>query len=225
MTWIQPRSESEWEEILSAYLDGELSEGEMAEVPRILRTDPARKKQLEDLREASAHLKRWHVSVPSPSPEFLERIATAERGERDHIGGTASRRIGWFGWPRILQPAGPFAIGILVGILGTLATQRFPSLQDSTERVWTGKTARNEPAFSGIPSVSKEQGENLLREVAAGRLVSRIMAHVKEGKWSEALSAYRVLRQDYPNTLALNQIDRDYAKVLSRAIPMTERSL
>ena len=125
----------------------------------------------------------------------------------------------------MLQPVGLFAIGVLAGIIGTLTVQRFPHLNESTREVLTGEIGRHGTGFTGIASVSQEQGENLLREVAAGRLVSLIMQHVKEGEWSKAVSVYRALKREYPNTLALNQVDRDYSRVLSKAIVMAERSL
>jgi hypothetical protein len=222
MNWKPPESEHDWDEVLSSYLDGELSGEEEETLEGLLEKEPERRVQLEGLREASTCLRQWKVEVPEPDAGFLNRLDETRRRREGEARSKRTALSGWFGNLRPAFQTGLFAFGVFVGVLSTLSVQRF---SPSPLEPGIATSAKPEDDGAGTPEpslVSPEQGRELLREVEAGNLVQRIVGHLRGRDWAEAAATYLELKKEYSNTLALDQLDRDYPRIGSRAASIME---
>ncbi|MFH1744127.1 MAG: hypothetical protein ABIH23_34425 [bacterium] len=206
MTWSLPQSEEAWLECLSAYHDGELEPDERNALEKYLQTDPLRKEQLLGLKNTSHMLQEWEVSTPEPSSDFVRQI----RRTLDEQHPSPLRRFfeQIFGLPKYRWgfQAAVFLFGLLIGALGMSFLRGDASSQ--IQPIFSQSSGKDQPNVVNI-FIAPTQAENLLKEVAAGNLKSEILEKVKSRQWNDALSIYRTLLQDYPDTLAVEEIEQD----------------
>lgn len=198
MTWRPPQSETEWQEALSAYVDGELPPEDARGVEAACAAEPLRASQLESLRATRAMLQAWNPDTPPPAPDFLAELSAARRTSSGR--GIRKARIPV---PRILSYAAVALIGIAIGALGSQAF----------------RVERNHPAGIAPPNIisttrisaDAQRAESLMREVRAESLRGKLVALMSARDWAQASSAYDDLISAWGDTDAAMAVRADPA--------------
>ena len=210
MSWKTPLSEEAWEEYLSAYVDGELAPEEREPLEAHLKTDPSRADQVRALEKVSSVLREWNVETPDPSPVILDRLDRAP---------TKPPRVRWS------LAAAVFVAGLAAGVLGTLALQGPPT--EPPQQVVETRPAED-TTLAGAPpdsSISPAQAEDLLREVTAGGIKTKLTESVRRRKWQAAAQLYHRLLREFGDTEVAATLDTEReVRRLKRVVPLQERS-
>jgi hypothetical protein len=152
---------------LSAYLDGELSEAEMAEVARALEEQPELREAYREL-QAAVELLREHGPVQAP-PHFHAQVMRRVEG--------AGQRRGWFA--RLLGPLGRYpAQGLGVAVVAAavlLLVFRGPQLEElgGSDALDAGGSAVEQPPEreAAVPGADSEPEEGAASDPAQKRSV------------------------------------------------------
>ena len=170
------------DELLSAYLDGELPADREAELERRLESDPGLALRLERLSEANAMLRDAFAPViDEPMPETVldalgAHAASSPDARRDDTRGAtvvdlgarrSAREPGAFPWPLALAASVTLAIGIVLGIL--IAPQS--GGPEAGLLASTGSVARGSELHDALETAPS----GLAREVAAGLTVTTVL--------------------------------------------------
>uniref|UniRef100_A0A7C2K0B0 Putative zinc-finger domain-containing protein n=1 Tax=Schlesneria paludicola TaxID=360056 RepID=A0A7C2K0B0_9PLAN len=164
-------SQHDWDELLSAYADGEVTPAERDAVEALLDSTPAARKALQETRALS----QWLRSLPRDDapPELRAAAMQAARSHPTPVAATASRRFRSY---RREWLAGLSAMAMTVMVAGLLSLQFRPGSGPTTEfATWSDETA---PA----PAAARGPGRPLQRS-ALEALADTAM---EEAPWREA---------------------------------------
>lgn len=150
-------SNAEQLEQLTAYLDGELSPAQRAEVDRLLAGDPGARALLDELRQTSQLVS----TLPrEPAPEGIAAAVVNRMERRDLLGespplhATSSRVASW---PR------RFAVAASIGLVGTavwIAWPYFPQLMDAEKQpLRVAQMDRSAETPTQLPLEGRDQSE------------------------------------------------------------------
>lgn len=192
MTWKTPETEEAWEECLSAYVDGEMSSDDRTELENILKSDPKRATQLEDLKKTSSLLREWKIDAPLPDAAFISEVRNQAGQKRN------STLASWFRSFKVQHALPSFIIGVLVGIL--IVNQNVePAVESET---------KPEQKVSEY-SISSSQTDELLEEVDAQALKGKILNELKHRNIATAFETYKELEAKYPESQALKSLNEN----------------
>lgn len=195
MTWKPPTTENEWEECLSAYVDGELDHDAATGLEAHLEHDVARSAQLEALRKTSTLLQMWTVDVPPPSLAVQTTIANQRSGSENRTRTT----VGLRGMARL---AAAFAMGVLAG--GWMMNAN-PAAAPSTS---AGQIAEHVDATIAPSTVSPAQADAIFKEVEAAALTQRIEQAARDGQWKSAVEGLERMQTQYAGTEAAHALEK-----------------
>jgi anti-sigma factor RsiW len=221
MNWKPPETEKDWQECLSAYLDGEMNPEEKTELERFLRENPERLKQLDELRNLGALLPQWEIHAPSPDKVFEEKILPVikqkKTRERDF---TFRTHFPWdLRW--VFQTAifllGVFIGGVLMSMIGK--TGRTSSRVQAQSQIQV-RSALEEKSYTII---SDSQAEALLNEITAEHLKNQLSEQIKRQNWEQASSLYKALREQYRDTKAWKGLENDKSLGTVKKLPFSRR--
>lgn len=200
MNWNKPKTEQEWLEILSAYLDHELPEQDRVELEHVLKSDPVRRQQLIELRHTSRLLREYEIMAPSPDPVFIHRFVE-EQDKRQSNTRWFSFRFPALHWSQ-------FSIGFVTGILALILVQQ--SWMASPDRPLSGMPASGNESVPVVNIyMTPNQAEDLLQQVTAKGLINQMKTQIHNGKWEEAAASYNLLIRDYADSGVLSEIEND----------------
>lgn len=211
MTWKAPTSEEAWQECLSAYLDGEIPDEDRRALEEHLEHDDARTGQLEEMRRLSNLLQEWQVEAPEPQPAFV-------RAMRDVLETKAASGVrAWFAGlfapgPRPRWRAAMFLAGVFAGVFSTLFIQERIRRPEST--LFTEPPRQPVTQVIIRPDVvqltiSPNQADDLLREVAAANLRARILEQIDKKDMAGALAAYQTISERYSDTIVFQELEQN----------------
>ena len=201
MNWRPPETEDAWLECLSAYMDGELPPEEHQAVEEYLQKDAVRRKQLRMLAATSDLLREWDVPASEPTPAFIGKfVQNLEESNQSILERFTQKLFRFPSFGRWLQPVAFLFVGILLGGLG-MNLYLLPSAEREARQDSPHPTTVN-------IMVSPSQAENLLKEVAASRMADELMDDLKDGNWKDARMMYENLTEQYPDTLAVQQLEK-----------------
>jgi hypothetical protein len=203
MTWTPPKTEQDWDETLSAFIDEEFSPEDQKRIEEYLASSPLQTQQLRRLKGTSSLLSTWRVEVPESDADFVrefERSQEIEDQTPQTEGFGSSVRNQTIRWA--FQSA-LFATGVLVGIVGTVLVKSEDSLPLSAD------TEYSPPQTTVNVFVSPSQAETLLQETAASELVAQVKFRLREQEWGKAVAIYEDLMRKYPETLAASELEKD----------------
>ncbi len=193
-----PRNEEEWQEALSAHLDGELPEEQRELVDHAIKEDATRASQYAELCALRATVQAWEVeSDPEGKVELLGRLrADSSRIVRQEIDlecQLVSKRV----WSRVPS----FATGALAGVAATLLFVHAIGLRNAMP----ASPVASSSAVQVVDKldVSKRQADALLREIAANQLKSEVLLHLQERDWSAADKVFKRMEVEYADTESL----------------------
>jgi len=158
-------------EQLTAYLDGELSEAERAEVQRLLEHDPAARALLDDLRAAA----RLVGSLPRErSTVEMSDMIRSRLGRGSHlgaVGGVSSPPHGAIRWVRGVAVAASIALACTAAYLGMVRLQEYRERRVFTvadnEPVSAKREVAVSPQAAKIETVTKSESPARLDERVA----------------------------------------------------------
>ena len=195
MKWKTPVTEYEWEEYLSAYMDGELSGEEKTELDKLLESSPERASRLEELRKTSGFLKEWEIDTPVPEATFIREVRNQAAPEEKF------NFISWFRSFKLQRVVPSFLAGMVVGIL----TITFMNRDDRTIILY-----KPEPEYvTAKHSISPSQADVLLTEVYAEGLKEKILNKLKQQNIKAAFEVYKTLKAKYPDSQALKNLSEN----------------
>ncbi|GMW01876.1 MAG: hypothetical protein AMXMBFR84_30120 [Candidatus Hydrogenedentota bacterium] len=176
MSWMPPQTEEGWNEVLSAYVDGELSFEETAGLEGYLATDTVRQNQVRELRKVSAVMSEWQAPDIRPPEAVLGK-----------------RRSTWrrFQWGQL---AAGFAAGIAVGLFA--ASPSRDAVIPASPPVPAAITSSSDVAMS------RDRADRLVRESAAEALHGQIVQLLADRKIDQAEARLALLQREYPDTRA-----------------------
>jgi hypothetical protein len=196
-----PRSEEEWQEALSAHLDGELPTDQQKVVDRAIKEDSHRASQYAELCALRATVQAWEVeSDPEGKGELLGRLRAGSsrvvRREAAWEHKTATSRL----WSRIPS----FAMGSLAGVAATLLFVHAIGFRNAVP----ASPVASSSAVQVVDKldVSKRQADALLREIAANQLKSEVLLHLQERDWSAADKVFKKMEIEYADTESLHDL-------------------
>ena len=205
MSWKPPESEVAWDEALSAYLDGELSDQERRGVEKALEKDARLSARLETYRSLSGLLRESRVEAAEPDGAFVrEWKGVYEEGRRPVPARRpmAHVRPVWF---RALSYAAILCIGIFLGAFADdLAKDRQIAAPKETPTPSSPMTIR---VVSATPAISPRQAANLIRENEAENLKNEVLKNIKRSEWKGAWAAGWKLGKEYSDTLNMDDLD------------------
>ena len=229
MTWKEPENREAWQEVLSAYLDGELEGDERSVVERRIAEDPALAEELAALRRTSRLLSEWQVEAPKPGAEFLKSIKSEIGGRRSVVSPVrvAASRC-WFPPVRrwVLQAA-VFVAGMVIGGLGVGFWRSGEASQTGKSLVVQEATrSRTIQVADSLGAMTPAQADRLLRKTQAEGLKKEVFNNIRSDNWREALTVGKRLWDEYPETLHLNDLNNEETlKLLRRKIQDTMREM
>ena len=198
MKWKTPATENAWMELLSRYLDGDVSSEEHSALESYLLTDSQRMEQLRQLEETSQILQAWQIEDVTPKAEFLQKFMQEKEKQN-----SVSRHLGeWF--MSLRWQWSSFASGAAIGIVGLLFIQNMFTAGELKTPRFMGKTT---PVVNFY--LSQNQAEGLLKEVNAQSLTDGFRKQIRSQKWEEAAATYRILMEQYSQTNSINNIKND----------------
>lgn len=200
MNWTPPVTEAAWQELLSAYLDGELDPEEASALGVYLATDPTRARQFDELRQLSRELQQWAAPEAAPEPEWLEVAGILSPGPR--------------GW---LRQAAVFLAGAAVGaaLLHAIGSRTTDAILSQPGPVYPVTVSA---------SISPGQATGILHEVDAEALRARLETHLRDGNWPAARETFETLCAEYPGSLALRELQTTRPARLVAALAQEERN-
>lgn len=212
MTWKPPKTEEDWQECLSAYLDDELAPEARRGLEACLDANPRRAEQLKSLRGLSQLLREWTVEVPAPKPDPLRELCGALEGRgtrRDEGRAVRAPFAGWgLRWALGTVGTALFLAGVLVGVMGPRLLGRVgaPGPLGGAQPAITAAAPRSE----GLEiAMSPGQAEQLAREVKAAGLKDTVIRGLDKQDWRMAQEAFETLRRRYPDSQALRELQKD----------------
>jgi anti-sigma factor RsiW len=187
MNWKPPKIEAEWDECLSAYMDGELDAEVAAALEAHLEVDVRRAQQLEALKQTSAMLQSWTVDAPAPSRE-LQAVLTNPAQAR-----SKPTRIHLSGFLRL---AAAFAMGVLAGgwVMRPGDSAKLMAPQAQVLQPPVADPARF--------TVSQDRADAVFKEVEAAALTQRIQQDARQGRWKNAIQGLERMETQYAETEA-----------------------
>ncbi len=170
MRWTPPASETQWRELLSERLDGELDPESAQALDEYLTAHPDRAEQLDALRRTSDLLRKWEVEVPQPGAEFLGRLEAENHSARKQVAALlpVPIRKEIFPFSQVLRYAAMFILGALLGGVSVRQLERvlFSQVETASPR-FTERSVSSESipslAESSIAAISPRQAEQLFR--------------------------------------------------------------
>jgi anti-sigma factor RsiW len=207
----RPQTEEAWTELLSAYLDGELEADERRALESWLAEEPARARQMEELRRVGGLLQEWTVEAPEPDPALVRALIAPPARRRRPEAGKWGAAMFWFLRVPGLAHAAIFLLGMLVGIGAMQARQRTHEISLAPARAEApAQTPERESQVAALAgpgeSIPPGQADRIWREVQAGNLKNRVMTRMNQGDFREAVKAWRELNEKYPDSGALRQL-------------------
>lgn len=189
-----PHREEEWQEALSAHLDGEL-EGEQREtVECALREDPTRAGQFDEMCTLQTAVRSWNVEDDAEGKRRLLDRLRSEGACRE------SRQSGRRAALRIPS----FAAGVLFGAAAAVLV--FYTLGFERPRIRNGTVVTPAIQVTNGLDVTKQQADALLQEIAANKLKSEIFLHLQARDWTAADHAYKKMEAEYADTESLRDL-------------------
>jgi hypothetical protein len=208
MSWKQPQSEQEWQECLSAYLDGEMTEAEKRGFSEYLKKNPARNEELRQLEELRDTLGEWKIDHPDAERAFDKITAQLDESSsvHDKIPTRGNFNILFQRW--VLRAA-IFTVGVLTGILiMSKSHQENPmNVEYPTTRVQSAFPRQS--AHVHDMGLSSEQVDSLMREVAAETLITQIREDIRKRHFNDATRALEQLYARYSTTHAVKEFEKD----------------
>ena len=194
MNWKKPETENEWEEYLSAYMDGELSPDEKSGLEELLESNPEQAARLEKLKKTSRFLQEWEIDTPVPGAAFIREIRSQASPEENFS------LISCFRQFKLQRAVPSFLAGMVVGILAITFINR-----DSGTVIFY----KAEPEYvTSKYSISPAQADKLLTEVYAEGLKERMLNELKQQNIEAAFEVYKTLKEKYPDSQALEALNK-----------------
>jgi len=187
MNWKPPETEAEWDECLSAYMDGELDAVASAALEAHLESDVQRAQQLEALRQTSAMLQSWAVDAPAPSTELRASLTDRRRDQ--------PRRI-----PVPLRSLARLAAAFALGALAGGWAMR--SDDSATSNVPHAQVVQPPVSAPAEFTVSQDRADVVFKEVEAAALTQRIQQDARQGRWKNAVQGLERMKTQYAETEA-----------------------
>lgn len=192
MTWKIPETEEEWEECLSAYMDGELSPDEKTEMEKTLKKNPDRFVQLEIMKKTSGFLKKWEIKAPLPDTSFIRELRNQAEPEKSF------KIFAWLKNMRFRTILPSFAVGLFAGIFFMSV---FNSNSTSQNYVVTA-SKYTEPEYK----LSQRQTNELFSEMGAEMLKVKMLDELNKRNIEAALKTYKKLENKHPESSALKEL-------------------
>lgn len=221
MIWKPPETEQEWQECLSAYLDGELSTDEKTALENHLKNNPERTEQLAELRKLGSLLPQWEMQIPQPDKAFQEKLlATMQRPKSWKEIFPRSIVLSWK--LRLVLHAAVFLLGICVGaILMNMIGKTGEGF--SIHKTPSKTTLQSIPAEKTPGIISDSQAKALLKEIDAEQLKEKMMDQIKRQNWDQASTIYKSLREQYSDTKAWKDLENEKSLGTVKKLPFSRR--
>jgi hypothetical protein len=197
--------ETAWNEILSAYLDGELSPADRIGIDSALIADSALRNHFDELRGAQKLLGEWRIEAP---PIILRHSAPAVLSVRPPE------------MPAWRQFAGHmaafFMAGLLIGVIATGVFHReqnipspFPSpIVAQYPALYTLASATQRPDAPTL-AISAEQADRIMREVRAEELKNEITRGLEQKDYQRVRQAYETLKSEFSSSETWQKLRRN----------------
>jgi len=224
MNWTPPTSNEEWAEILSAYLDGELTPDEVDGVEHHLHAQPELSQRLSAMRVTRETLREWKVDRVTPDAAFalaLENRAATRRTAAKSVTATW-RQHSLFRWS---ATAAVFACGVLCGVYGTLSAQHPATTTQQMQEVVKPAAPARETTVALASAISPTQAQALFREMEAEKIKDQLMGQLRNRDWTAAATLRRKLQTNYADTRAGAGVTGDRnVELLDKALANTRRT-
>ncbi len=195
MSWNIPKTEDEWMECLSAYIDDELASDDKLALEEYLQTDGERMEQLRAYQRTSSMLQTWTVDAPDPHPDFINQVVRQSDKRISSLWGFIIPQLNW----------GQFSMGAVTGVCALLLVQYFtPSRQAVID--YDPVSAKSEKPVYNI-YISQNQADSLLDEITAAGLKTQMKTQIRNSQWEDAADTYASLLAKYSKTKALQEIE------------------
>lgn len=201
MTWNKPNTEDDWNEWISAYIDGELNDQDRRALESALAANPKRAEQVAAWRAMSVALEEWRVEEEPPTPAFLYALEKVERQPRRK----ERRPAAGLGWRRLGFQGALFLLGAVCGIAVTLAVVH-PANPEKDSDSETALVAEDIALASSRPTISAGQAERLLQEVEAQKLKAQAIDAVRQGRRADAERLYQRLSEQFSGTETMHDL-------------------
>lgn len=195
MRWKKPKTEEEWAEYLSAFIDGELTNDEITRLKTLLKKNPDRSAQLEVMKKTSGFLKKWEIEAPQPEAEFIKKVR--EQADTKH----KYTFLSWFRLLRMQQVLPSFIVGLFAGIffMAFVYQGNSPAVMNSE------KSGHMRSEYT----ISQRQVDQLLSEIDAEKLKVNILGEIKKRNITTALKMLKELESKYPESQALKDLNEN----------------
>ncbi len=192
MTFKAPVTEEEWAEYLSALIDGELTNDEIAGIEILLKNNQERSAQLEDMKSTSGFLKKWDIKAPLPDASFIRDLRNQAKPN------TGFALLRWLKNMKLRTILPSFSVGLLAGIFFMSAFN-----SDNTSQNYVAAASRYaEPEYK----LSQRQTQKLFSEMDAEMLKVKILDELNKQNIEAALKAYKNLKNKHPESQALKKL-------------------
>ena len=184
-------------ELLSAYIDGEMSQEEKEKFNDLLKIDKKLAYYHEKFQKISGMLQELEVEVPEPEQKFIEKFENKK---------TSTNAIKLFFKDYIYKwqfQTAVFLTGFFLGIFSMYLLNPTSKIIPSNQ---ISKKTESESTVVNI-YISPNQAEDLLKEVTATGLKDEITLQIKNNNWKEAAATYKTLLRDYSGTHAVKEME------------------
>lgn len=201
MTWNKPNTEDEWNEWISAYIDGELNDEDRRALESALAADSKHAEQVAAWRAMSVALEEWRVEEAPPRPAFLHALDKAGTRPRRR----QRRPADFLKWRRLGFQGALFLLGAVCGVAVTLAVVH-PANPGRDSEPETARVTEDIALASSRPTISAGQAERLLQEVEAQKLKAQALDALRQGRRSDAERFYQRLSDQFSDTETMHEL-------------------